>query len=184
MTFDLAGAEASARRAYELGRMRWGLMLALPLAALGGVAIALSTRPGMAAVVALLMVVAGWLAFWRGEIVGKAVLPGAVAGLIPFGLAHATRLYGHGCAGGACVSFCMPACAAGGLLAGLWIVRMGKGRLATPSFWLFGGLFASLMGSLGCSCVGYGGVLALCVGIAATVLPPVLRPVARATPPA
>src|SRR5687768_5083635 len=98
MAVDIARAENRARRAYELGRARRATLLALPLvlpAALAGV---LGEIPAKAAVIGVLLYVAGVALHWRGRDLAAGVLPGAAAGLVPLALGLLMRM--HGCVGG------------------------------------------------------------------------------------
>lgn len=164
-------ALASAMRSYERNRARAALVATLPAVALAMVACGCGTKAATALGVGAALVVAGWFFHWRGRALGRAVGPGLVAGLAPFALAVAARAYGHVCSGGQCVSLCIPACTLGGALAGFFVGRVAR-RQSSPLVFLLGAsTLATLVGSLGCSCVGFGGVAGLATGLVVTSLP-------------
>lgn len=155
----------SLRAAYERSRVRSALWGAAPLLALPALCCGMGTPVLSAAIVAALLFAFAAFAMWRGQSVARALAPGLAAGLLPLGLAYAAKAYGHVCMGASCVSLCVPACAAGGVLAGLWVAYAGR-KVASPLlFAASGGGAALLVGSLGCSCVGFGGVLGLAAGL-------------------
>ncbi len=162
---------ANAMRSYESSRARAALFVALPVVALVCVACGCGTRPLTAALVGSVLVGAAWLFRWRGQALGRAVLPGIVAGIAPFALALGAKAYGHVCTGTSCVSLCIPACTLGGAVAGFYIARTAR-RQSSPFVFLLGASgLATLVGCLGCSCVGLGGVAGLAAGLFVTSLP-------------
>jgi len=182
VSLDLALAEARAKSAYEAGRRGLASWVALPLVALGVLAACLGTRPAYALAVGALIAVLAWVCIWRGRVAGRAVLPGVLAGLIPLSLAYAAQSYGHVCTGSACYGLCVPACTTGGVLAGLVIARLGR-KVSSPfMFWGTAALLAGLEGSLGCSCVGFGGVIGLGLGLIVTFVPAWIITRRRAAP--
>ena len=70
---------------------------------------------------------------------------------------------------------CVPACAVGGLVAGLAVAGVGLQRKSGVGFWLGASVLAVLTGAMGCSCVGYPGVGGLLVGYAVGTVPGLLR---------
>lgn len=168
---DQRAALARAERAYELGRARHAATLASPVVALSVVAACLGSRPQTSALVGLALLAVTWLLLWRGQTLGRSVFPGVVAGLVPLVLALGARSYGHVCTGSECVSLCIPACTIGGAVAGFVIARAGRHAASRSLFILGAGTLAVLVGSLGCSCVGYGGVAGLGVGLLVSLGP-------------
>ena len=69
------------------------------------------------------------------------------------------------------MSLCVPACSLGGAVAGGLIAWASRSAPARALFIVSASGLALLVGSLGCSCVGYGGVLGLGLGLMATVVP-------------
>jgi hypothetical protein len=181
MSLDVQLAEERARQAYEAGRRSLASWVALPLAAIGGLAACLGAHPVFALSIGVLIVLFAWVCVWRGRVVGRAVLPGVMAGLVPLVLAFAAKSYGHVCSGSECYSLCVPACSVGGVVAGLLIARLGR-HVATPvPFYAVAAALAGLEGALGCSCVGFGGLAGLGVGLGATILMVGLRRLIRSS---
>ncbi len=162
LNLDLA---ARARRAYERSRLRFALTLSGAALVLPATSMLLGTPlvSGLALGVALGVLVMA--ATWRGGALARGALHGLEVGLVPLVLAHAARLYGHVCTPSGCTTLCVPACASGGVVAGLaleWFAR----RSPLPSVVRGVGLVSAfLTGALGCSCVGASGLVALVVAL-------------------
>ena len=157
--------EVRARRAYELGRLRWSLRFAPAVAAAFVVAVGCG-RPldVCGALGAAVLLLAVGLSFAGGE-AGSAVTPGLVAGSFALVLPLAVRTIGHFCDSAACMSLCMPACVVGGALAGAFLAlraaRDERGRV----FLAAGVVIAGLVGSLGCTLAGLSGVVGMLAGV-------------------
>jgi hypothetical protein len=165
-------SRARARRAYEIGRIRLAVLGALPIALAVVAATSVATRPDSTLVFGLIAV--GMTMLWYGRDLQRAVLPGFLAGLVPLVLALcANRL--HACGPDGCTSYCVPACALGGIAAGLSVASIGHELRASARFWLSASALALLTGSMGCACIGFSGVIGLSVGYAAGVVPDLLR---------
>lgn len=167
--------EERARRAYENGRRVRAAELSAPFLAIGVLAMVTGTRVSTAIFVSLALTLLAFAFLVRGQSLGRAVLPGLLLGLVPFGCAHAAQhvpaSLGHLCTGSQCVSWCIPMCAAGGLIAGAWIGRLAR-RAASPFVFAVGaGSLAVLTGSLGCACVGLSGVAGAALGLGSGLLP-------------
>jgi hypothetical protein len=169
--------KATARRAYELGRLRRAAWTATPTLLISVLACFMSNRPIAVALAGVILCVTATLLHWRGRHLGRGVLPGVAAGLVPFAAAHAARLYGHLCTPEGCVSICVPACLAGGLVAGAAVVGVARRSERLRASWAPACGVAALTGALGCCCVGLGGLLALAAGLTAGAAPLALRPV-------
>ncbi len=176
MAIDRASALARAERAYEIGRARRAATLSVPLLAFAVVAVCLGARPLAACCVGVMLLGVAWFCLWRGQTLGRAVFPGVVAGLVPLALAVGAQSCGHVCTGTQCVSLCIPACTIGGVVAGLLIARSSRHVSSRGAFLAGASAIAILVGSLGCACVGYGGVAGLAVGLAFTLVPASLIP--------
>ena len=157
--------ETRARRAYERARWRRALVLSIPLLALVIIVAAVGHRPVAAGCIGVLLYGAGASFLWRGQQLGAAVVPGAVAGIVPLLTALAVRACGHVCSGGACVAVCLPSYAASGFVAGVLIAYVARRRSTGTPFWLAASVVAALVGTLGCSCVGFAGVYGLLAGL-------------------
>lgn len=169
MTLSTEALQAAARGAYERARVRRAMAVAAPVALVPAVSFLLGTSRASAATlgVALVAVVA-WVV-WRGGAVALSGATGLKVGLIPLAFAHAAKAFGHVCTPAGCTTLCVPACAAGGVLAGgalEWFARRTQRPHLTRAL---GAGVAALTGALGCSCVGYAGLLALLVGLAASM---------------
>lgn len=170
-TTEGAAAFRRAMRAYELGRARHAAIFAFPLIVIAIVAVCFGTRPTVACALGCALVVTACFLLWRGQTLGRAVLPGILAGLVPLALAIGARAYGHVCTGGQCVSLCIPACTLGGVVAGFVIARAAKHAASRGLFVGGASALAVLVGSLGCSCVGFGGIAGLGLGVLASIAP-------------
>jgi hypothetical protein len=138
------------------------------------VAAAFARVPSVTAALGLGVFMTGVVFLWYGRDLKRAVLPGVAAGLVPLVFALCASHFHH-CSDDACMSFCVPACAAGGLLAGLAVAVIGHRQRAGVAFWLAASGLALLTGSMGCSCVGYAGVAGLAAGYAMGVVPNLVR---------
>jgi hypothetical protein len=174
MARDITFVRSRAERAYEAARLKYALLGCLPVTLLVISVCAFGNRTRATVGLACAIVAFSILFLWRGLAARKAVLPGSFAGLIPFGLALIARGWGHVCTGTGCVSFCVPACACGGLLAGLFIARVGRTATHPVRFFASAAVLASLVGALGCSCVGFSGVIGLIAGLGCTLVPKAL----------
>lgn len=177
MKTDLSAIERRLARAYERGRVRSALLVALPLAALPLCSVWAGTSAALGCVAGALLVASSFVFLWRGRLAGRAVVPGVIAGSIPMACALIARTGGHLCTEHMCLSLCIPACFGGGVAAGLLIARWAR---RSPRRWTaaaLAGSLAAVVGSLGCSCAGYTGVMSLLVGMTAVSLPALARPV-------
>ena len=168
MAIDVGVMQERLRHAYESGRRRRALWLACPFALVGILGVLAGPRPLLAAGVGVGVCALAFACFVLGRQLERAVFPGTLAGFIPFGLAQLTRVYGHACMGGHCMSLCIPACTAGGVVAGLMVTIVARRQRAPASFYVAAGVFSALTGALGCSCVGFTGVLGLVAGLVAS----------------
>ncbi|MFN7130974.1 MAG: hypothetical protein ACK4N5_02755, partial [Myxococcales bacterium] len=126
-----------------------------------------------------LLFAAFWAMQWAGRDVGRAARAGVLAGVPALLLALAAQLTGHVCVGTGCYSLCLPACAAGGLLAGGIAVRLALKSQAPGATIAAAAGVSFLTGALGCTCIGYSGVVGLSLGLAATAGPGMLLAVLR-----
>lgn len=158
-------ARAMAR--YERSRFTSATIAALPSLLLPLVAFVVGGRllPSIGlglAVWALVVVLA-----WRGEAWGASVSTGLKGGAIPLALALLAQRIGHVCTPQGCTSLCVPMCAAGGILAGFVITAAAR-RSPSPAITIgSGAVLSTLVGSLGCSCVGAGGLVGMTLGLTA-----------------
>jgi hypothetical protein len=167
--------------AYEASRGRFAALVALPVALVPLTSFLLGT-PGPAAVVWGTALVASLaLLQWRGGALAGGGAAGLEVGLVPLLFAHAAKSFGHVCTPTGCTTLCVPACATGGVVAGValeWLAR----RSPRPGLTRGLGLgVAFLTGALGCSCVGASGVLALALALPGALAAAQLLPRAAAS---
>ncbi|MGQ0504536.1 MAG: hypothetical protein ACT4TC_04395 [Myxococcaceae bacterium] len=163
-------AFAAAVRAYEWGRARWAFAWASPVLLIPFVSWAISGRTVSQMMLGAALFVVAIFGLWHGQGLAAAVPLGLKAGLVPLGLAHAARLYGHVCTPAGCTSLCVPACVAGGMAAGL-VVAFAARRSKRPHLVLAGATTVALLtGGLGCACVGYSGLIGMTAGLAVTLV--------------
>jgi len=167
---DLSGIMRRARRGYELARLERALLGVLPLVIIVPIAAFLNARPLSTWTFGALTFCLGAAMLWYGRDAQRAVLPGVAAGLVPLTLALcANRM--HYCGPDGCTSLCIPACAVGGVAAGLVVARFGQLRRAGPWYWLSASALCLLTGAMGCSCIGSAGIVGLGLGFAAGLVP-------------
>lgn len=173
-SIDLGLVKRRARRGYELERLRRALVGMTPGIVLVAVAACAAHRPQSALFFGLVMVSVGIVMLWYGRDPQRAVLPGVAAGMIPLICSLCANNL-HSCGHGGCTSFCVPACTIGGAVAGLAVAAVGSRRKAGLWFWVSASALALLTGSMGCSCVGYSGIIGLAVGFGAGAVPGLVR---------
>jgi hypothetical protein len=109
---------------------------------------------------------------WRGQVWGRAVLPGLLAGSAPLVLPTLLRNAGNCCIGDRCWSFCMLGCTLGGLLAGAAIGVASAGEQeGRAKFLCATTLLASLAGVLGCAIVGAAGIAGMALAVMLSSIP-------------
>jgi hypothetical protein len=165
MALTEAQLKQAALRAYERSRVGRALAVTAPVAVVPAVSFLLGTSWASAALLGAALVTALALGVWRGGAVASSSATGFKAGLIPLAFAHGAKAFGHVCTPAGCTTLCVPACAAGGLVAGglveWWARRSPRPHLTRA----LGAGVAVLTGGLGCACVGYAGLLALLAGL-------------------
>jgi hypothetical protein len=171
---ELARLERSVRKTYELGRVRRALLGVAPVVVILAVAMCVAHRPGSTLAFGIATMVIGATMLWYGREPQKAVLPGIAAGLVPLVLALCANNV-HVCGPEGCGTLCIPACAVGGVVAGLAVASVGNQRKAGIWFWLSASSLALLTGAMGCACIGYSGIVGLGVGFGAGVVPGLVR---------
>lgn len=130
-----------------------------------------SARPASALAFGALVYLVGIALLWRGSGARRAVLPGVLAGAVPLALALAANHIGHQCTGTACMTWCVPACSAGGLAAGLIVAAVGRRTERPIGYWVGASGLALLTGAMGCACVGYSGMIGLAAGFCVGFVP-------------
>ncbi len=167
------------RLRYEWSRARRALLGFAPAVLIIVAAVALTERPKSALVFGSSMFIIGVVLLWYGRDLRRAVLPGVVAGIVPLTFSLCANHIGHVCTGDSCMSWCVPACTAGGLAAGMAVAMYGLRRKHGLGFWFGASGITLLTGAMGCSCVGYSGVMGMMVGFGVGMLPSLVRRVVR-----
>jgi hypothetical protein len=167
---ELLRAEKRARRAYELTRIRRAALAFAPVFLLILGASLIGERVGYILAFGAALFVLGVGLLWYGRGVKRAVLPGLAAGLVPliFGLC---AKYVHNCEGPGCLAFCVPACFAGGLVAGVAVDFVGLRSANKLGFWVAASGVGLLTGAMGCVCAGALGLAGLVAGFAISTVP-------------
>lgn len=156
--------EQRLRRAYEWSRLRRALVGFVPVVILMLAAVVFGGRVSTVVVVGPLLFAFGVLSLWRGRELGRGVLPGVLAGGAALLLVLCANRMGHYCTGESCMSWCIPACVAGGLLGGAYVGALGVRQRRGSGYWVSASAITLLVGALGCSCVGYSGMIGLALG--------------------
>jgi hypothetical protein len=171
---DLTSLRRRARWGYELGRFRRALLGVAPALVIVAAAACITHRPVSTLWFGLATISVGVAMLWYGRDPQKAVLPGIAAGLVPLVFALCAN-HLHVCGPDGCSTLCLPACALGGVVAGLAVAGVGNQRRVGPWFWVSASVLALLTGAMGCACVGYSGLAGLGIGFGAGMVPGLLR---------
>jgi hypothetical protein len=156
--------EQRARVHYEFARMRRALLGFAPVLAVVAAAALLAKHPSTTVAFGIATFAAGTVLLWYGRDLRRAVLPGVAAGFVPLVLALCANHVGHACMGDRCMALCVPLCATGGAVAGFAVAAVGIRRRSGIGFWLAASALALLTGAMGCSGVGYAGLVGLALG--------------------
>jgi len=178
---DLQRAEKRARRAYELTRVRRAALAFAPVVLLIVAAALIGERVGYVLAFGAGLFILGVGLLWYGRGVKRAVLPGLAAGFVPLIFGLCAR-YVHGCAGPGCLAFCVPACFAGGVVAGVVVDVMGLRSANKIGFWVAVSGVGLLTGAMGCVCAGALGLAGLVAGFALVAVPGAIAAVRRQRP--
>jgi hypothetical protein len=175
---DLQRAENLARRAYELTRVRRAALAFAPVLLLILGAALIGERVGYILAFGSGLFVLGVGLLWYGRGVKRAVLPGLAAGFVPLIFGLCAR-YMHNCVGPGCLAFCVPACFAGGFVAGVVVGFVGLRSANKIGFWVAVSGVGLLTGAMGCVCAGALGLAGLVAGFAVGTVPGVLTAALR-----
>jgi hypothetical protein len=176
---DLQRAEKKARRAYELARVRRAALAFAPVVVLVVAAALLGERVGYILAFGSALFILGVGLLWYGRGVKRAVLPGLGAGLVPLVFGLCAKHVSHACMGAGCMALCVPACFAGGVVAGIVIDVVSVRGATKIGFWVAASGIGLLTGAMGCVCAGALGLAGLFVGFAISAIPGIVAAMLR-----
>lgn len=133
MALAESGLEARARRAYERGRLVWGVKRAAWVAAVAG--LALLTCANLAVTAGCVFVLGALVTalLWRGQEFADGVRPGLAAGLVPFALPVLSQATGYFCSATVCLVL-PTVCVLGGIVGEpSWACRAGDPSAITSA---------------------------------------------------
>ncbi len=169
---DLNEVERRVRRAYEWGRLKRATSLSIFVSLVSALFAVGAAYLWLGVSLAASLTAMSILFLWRGQELERALTTGFLAGSVPLALALAARPFGHGChIGGACYSWCMPACAIGAVIATGIVARSAYGSKEVGKFGAASGLVTVATGTLGCSCLSLGGAAALAAVFIVSAVP-------------
>jgi len=162
----------TARRAYEMGRLRLAGKVAAAALLVGAAAVGLGRPLGMTVALCTALAASIVLIVYRGGTAARAVWPSLAAGTGAMFLPLAIRTAGCSLFGPECMRFCLPACIAGGAAMGVALAWMARHEETHPrEFLLAGAAIAALTASIGCSLIGAGGVIGMALATVAAGAP-------------
>jgi hypothetical protein len=170
---ESADLAARARRAYEVGRLRWALQIGWVVVALVAVSFVAAGRSRLSAATGVALLATATALRWRGRVWGAAVRAGVGAGMIPFALLLGLKCSaGYFCAFGGCLPHCVRFCGLGGLAAGVLLASHARRRDDdAAAFLIAGSAVAVLTGMLGCFVGGLAGIGWMILGELTATLP-------------
>jgi hypothetical protein len=177
MAVDPEPLRASARRAYERGRLRRAAFEGLAVVPLVLGLLRVCPEAGVAWTAGAVLYLTVIALRWRGEAWGRAVWPGLAAAAIPVVGSLLVLSCGHLCPARAWPALCLATCVMGGAAAGM-VVGLRSTRLASGSgaFLAAAGLLIALVGIPACGFAGLAGGLGLLAGATLGAAPFALRP--------
>lgn len=175
MNMNLNDIEQKAKRAYELGRVRASLPFALLIVPLIFLSAYLCEREALACAIGFGLILVCLFFLWRGQHLGRAVVPGFVVGLFMFGAPTLLHALGLCCRN----NIETVVCASSGLIAGGFLAYRTAAAKAKISYLFASAFVALLTGTLGCAALGASAIGGLVGGFALAALPTFL--LARST---
>lgn len=167
---ELGRVEQRARFKYEWSRARRAVLGLSPMIGVIALAALLGRSPEWPVTFGALVFAYGAALLWYGRDLKRAVLPGVIAGLVPLTLALCATHVGHVCTGDHCTMVCLPACAIGGVVAGLAVAVVGHRGAHGFGYWASASGIALLTGAMGCACIGVSGLGGLGLGFVAGLM--------------
>ena len=159
---------ARARRAYERGRLRRALPVAVAIPPVASLAFVQCVDPLPSVLCALALAVGVAVLLYRGQDWGRGARAGLAAGMAPFAFPILVEA-----SGSPALCELLPwFCAAGGVFAGLVLASRRRALVKKPSaYWIAAALVAALAGAVGCLIAGVAGLLGLAAGLAVGAAP-------------
>lgn len=168
-------AQQVVRRAWEWQQARLASLGTMPVLGICIFMMLISGRTLQIITIGAGLLVAVWLSLFLGREFKRGVLPGLAAGIFPLFMATGAEMVWHSCSAEGCVSWCVPACIAGGATGGALLSWSARRRQWPLSQLLVGGWISILCGALGCSCVGYSGIAGMLAGLAIPTAPVLIQ---------
>ena len=161
----------AARRAYERGRFISACAVLLYIVPAAVAAAILTFRPAHALIAGAILAVVSVALMYRGEVYARAVGPGLAAGLVSATAAIAMCHLGV-CGPQEGPVLCAAFCFLGGAASGVLVVRRSlRHDDRRRTFLLSAAIVAFLTGALGCTMLGFFGVLGLALGVVLAAIP-------------
>ena len=159
---------ARARRAYERGRLRRALPVAVAIPPVASLAFVQGVEPLPSVLCAIALAIAVAVLLYRGQDWGRGARAGLAAGMAPFAFPILVEA-----SGSPALCELLPwFCAAGGVCAGLVLASRRRALVKKPSaYWIAAALVAALAGAVGCLIAGVAGLLGLAAGLAVGAAP-------------
>jgi hypothetical protein len=171
MALELKVVEGRIRRAYELGRLRRAAIRSLPLGAIAASAIYFGPQRSFDFALGLSFVATAIFYLWQGQYAARALKPSVIAGLFPLLLSLIVNRTHPACGHESMLSACTIACALGGVIAATRIIRFSRTQKHPSTAYGLALIPTVLLGSLGCGCIGFTGVLAMSIAIIVVSIP-------------
>ena len=159
---------ARARPAYERGRLRRALPVAVAIPPVAALAFVQCVNPLASIVCAAALALAVGALLYRGQDWGRGARAGLAAGMAPFAFPIVIEA-----SGSPALCELLPwFCAAGGVCAGLVLASRRRTRVEKPAvYWIAAAAVAGLAGAVGCLIAGAAGLLGLAAGLAVGAAP-------------
>lgn len=160
-----------ARRAYELGRLKFALRSLLWVVPLTGFSILFCGRLNFSLFMGSLLAIATIVFWWLGRMWRLGALLGAMAGTLAASLLILSHLAGICCVYDLEFGFCVLSGTIGGAVVSTRAIKRNESQ---HSYLLAAGTILLLSGALGCAVLGTSGLLGFAMGAVATSAPIIL----------
>lgn len=147
----------AARRAYERGRLKRGLIEASPAIPMTLLSLVGAHAVGLNLLLGVLLAATATGMIWRGGGMARGVSPGLIAGALVIIVPVLGRQCAHFCIGPICWSTCVMACGFAGIGAGVVLARSWREHRSAQGI-AASLLIAGLAGAMGCLEIGLTGL--------------------------